>query len=155
MLGFILKNDAALQIFRKISVFFGIDDCGTGEMHDITAIFVILMSGILHSKMQIVCSHPDDHFPVIVHLAFQMIIVCTIYQKGNIRQAGAGRCIRILLIRGGFRCEEGNGSSFWIIFAIKFFEERKKLFRHGIHDCFENLIPQLCAAMCGFFRHKL
>ena len=79
VLGFILKNNAAAQIFGKLFIFFRIDDRRTGEMHSITAIFVIFMNGILHGKMQIIRDHTDHHFPVIAHLAFQMIIICAIY----------------------------------------------------------------------------
>ena len=75
VLSFILKKNAAPQIFRKLFIFFRIDDRRTWEMHSITAIFVSFMNGILHGKMQIIRDHTDDHFTIIAHLTFQMIIV--------------------------------------------------------------------------------
>ena len=109
MFGFILKNDTAREVFGKAFGLIRIDNGGMRKAHDKDTGFRILREGMLYGEMKIIRDHAYDHFQIVPHLAFQVIIVCTIYQKRNVGQAGARRGNPGLPGGGGVRGEEGGG----------------------------------------------
>lgn len=95
--------------------------------------------------MQVVGNHAQDHLPVIVHLAFNVVIIGARYQQGDIHQVGGRGRLWIVQIGGMFCSQQPDGGSGKVFFSVDFLEKREQLLRHSGNDGFEDFVPQPAA----------
>lgn len=80
------EEDAAAEIVGQGVVLIGIDDRRAGEADGYFLGWRTGRGCMLQREVQIVRDHAQNHQPVIVHLAFQVVVIGFSNEQGNIHQ---------------------------------------------------------------------
>ena len=149
----ILKDDPAAQPVRNLLVLFRVKNNRPWKPQDHFSCCILFRCTVLHGKMQIIRKHTDHHLMVVLHLAFNMIIICPCNQHGQIHKLRGKSLFCIVRENRLFSRKELYCGSLWVSNSIDFLDERKELFRHRIDKCLHDLIPKHWLGESSVFRH--